>query len=172
MPSLTLIEDVKQFYKIVFWTWLRFFSGFPWHGTLPSPFLFSPINCCFLFIHPQMSRDLSISSVYHEILHWYITLSLKSNKFKCSHILRSRRGQCFEVQNFHHNFYCLKYTQLVEVMVTWHEPFHSCCPALCIDGAHIKLQFLVCIMFLRPILALHLFFSLPSILLLILQLPG
>lgn len=102
----------------------------------------------------------------------YITLCSKSNAFKCSFFLRSRCGQCFEVHDFHHDFYCLQYIQLVEIIVTWHEPLHPCCPTLCIDGTHIKLQSLVCIMFSRPILALHpFFFSVVSILLRKLQMP-
>lgn len=94
----------------------------------------------------------------HCVLH--ITLCSKSNTFKFSFFLRSRCGQCFEVHDFHHDFYCLQYIQLVEIIVTWHEPLHLCCPTLCTNGAHIKLQSLVCIIFSRPILALHPFFFL------------
>lgn len=61
-----------QFYKIVFWIWLNYIricTCPAWHCTFPSSLLFPPLNCDLQLIHPQLIRDLSESSDYHETLY-------------------------------------------------------------------------------------------------------
>lgn len=123
--------------------------------------LFSFINLHYFLIYSPTRRDISIASVYLEIS--YIKLLPQRltnlNTLLCQIFMQLALWSV-----------CLPASQLLPLVysasrgypnLTW--TWHSCCPRLCADRAHIKLQSLVCFVFSRPSLALHLFFPLAGI---------
>lgn len=121
---------------------------------------FSSVNCQFLSIYLFSHTERCIHS---QCLSWDVvfkTFTPVSNTSKCSSVFRSRCSWAhWSVWHPPSQLLPSVYSAsrgYPDLSWTW----HSCCPRLCADGAHIKLQSLVCIVFSRPNLALHLFFFL------------